>query len=589
MYVRDDLIGGGRIDLGHDQWWKGAVVYQIYPRSFQDSNGDGYGDLEGIRSRLGYLKNLGVDVLWLSPIYRSPQADNGYDISDYRDIDPLFGTLEDFDRLLADVHALGMKLIMDLVVNHSSDEHPWFVQSRSSKGNPKRDWYYWRPARPGYRPGEPGAEPNNWGSFFSGSVWEYDEATGEYYLHLFHKKQPDLNWENPEVRRAVYDMMNWWLDRGVDGFRMDVINLISKTPGLPDGPVPEGGLYGDGFPHYGHGPRLHEFLAEMHREVFDGRGGTGSGIDAPMTVGETPGVRPDNVTLFTDPARRELDMVFQFEHVDLGLENGKFRPRSLAVGELADSLDRWQRAQADRGWNSLYLDNHDQPRAVSRFGDEAHRDASATALATVVHLLRGTPYIYQGEELGMTNTVFESLDDFRDVETLRYYQEAVGAGEDPEAVLRGLAAMGRDNARTPVQWDGAAPNAGFTGAVPWLGVNPNYQRINAAAQMGDPSSVHEYYRRLIALRHSLPVIALGSYERLECEARAVYAYRRTLGESQLIVVANLSSEPVEPGVLVDVPTDLVQVLGNGDCARGFEQDLAPWEARVYLRGFTTGA
>ena len=388
MLFSEELISSREAGLGHDDWWKGAVVYQIYPRSFQDSDGDGVGDLRGVRSRLDYLEALGVDVLWLSPVCRSPQADNGYDISDYRSIDPLFGTMEDFDALLGDAHARGMKLVMDLVVNHSSDEHPWFAASRSSKDDPKRDWYYWRPPRPGRAPGEPGAEPNNWGSFFSGSAWTLDEATGEYYLHLFHRKQPDLNWENPRVRAAVHAMMNWWLDRGVDGFRMDVINLISKAPGLPDGEVLDGRAWGEGFPLVSEGPRLHEFLAEMRREVFDGRGGAGA--DVPLAVGEAPGVRIDKARLYSGAARRELDMVFQFDHVDLGLEAGKFRPRPLRPGELADCLSAWQEALADDGWNSLYLDNHDQPRAVSRFGDEEHWYASATALATALHLLRGT-------------------------------------------------------------------------------------------------------------------------------------------------------------------------------------------------------
>lgn len=461
MFFRDDALSAGN-GLGPDEWWKGAVVYQIYPRSFKDSNGDGFGDLEGIRQKLDYLKNLGVDVLWLSPIYASPQADNGYDIADYYDIDPMFGTLEDFDCLLADVHERGMRLVMDLVVNHSSDENPWFVESRSSRDNPKRDWYIWRDPRPGHVGGEAGAQPNNWGSFFSGSAWAWDEATGQYYLHLFDKKQPDLNWDNPEVRAAVYEMMNWWLDRGVDGFRMDVINLISKDPALPDGIVYPGRAWGEGYPHFSEGPHLHDYLAEMRREVFAGRAGT-------MTVGECPGVRRDNVLLFTDPARRELDMVFQFDHVDLGLEAGKFHPRPLRPGELADCLSAWQEAQGSVGWNSLYLDNHDQPRAVSRFGDEAHRYASATALATALHMLRGTPYVYQGEELGMTNGVFHGLDDFRDVEALRYYREAVAAGRTPSR-----------------SWPGCAPPAATTGGPPFNGTRGR-TRASPTAPRGSAS------------------------------------------------------------------------------------------------------
>lgn len=576
MFFSHDALNPTGNGLDADHWWKGAVVYQIYPRSFKDSNGDGYGDLEGIRSKLDYLKGLGVDVLWLSPIYASPQADNGYDISDYYGIDPMFGTLEDFDRLLTDVHAHGMRLVMDLVVNHSSDENPWFIESRSSRQNPKRDWYFWRDPRPGFAGGQQGGEPNNWESFFSGSAWQWDEATGQYYLHLFHKKQPDLNWDNPEVRAAVYEMMNWWLDRGVDGFRMDVINLISKNPGLPDGEKYPGRAWGEGFPLFSEGPHLHEYLAEMRREVFDGR-------DAPMTVGETPGVRRDNVLLFTDPARHELDMVFQFAHVDLGLENGKFRPRALRPGELADCLTDWQNAQDQVGWNSLYLDNHDQPRAVSRFGDEAHRYASATALATALHMLRGTPYVYQGEELGMTNGTFEGIDDFRDVEALRYYREATQAGESPESVLNGMRLMGRDNARTPVQWDDG-PHAGFTTGTPWIDVTSNYTEINAASQVGDPNSVYAYYRALTQIRHGLPVIASGDFERIATPTPAVFAYRRTMGDAVATILVNLSDAPAPLGeAAARVPGTLL--LSNRDLPeenRNVPAVLGEWEARVYI-------
>jgi oligo-1,6-glucosidase len=403
-----------------DPWWKSAVVYQIYPRSFADSNGDGIGDLAGITGRLDYLAALGVDVLWLSPIYPSPQDDNGYDISDYTGIDPVFGSLADFDELLAGVHARGLKLVMDLVVNHTSDEHPWFAESRSSKDSPKRDWYVWRPAREGMGAGDPGAEPNNWGSFFSGPAWEFDRATEEYYLHLFSRKQPDLNWDNPEVRDAVHTMMRWWLDRGVDGFRMDVINMISKDPRLPDGHVPVGGLYGDGGPHFLCGPRNHEYLQEMHRQVFADRDGQF------LAVGEMPGVTVDEARLFTDAGRGELDMVFQFEHMNVDHGASKWDPVPFDLRLLKASLGRWQAGLAERGWNSLYWNNHDQPRIVSRFGDDrAHRIRSAKMLATVLHLHRGTPYIYQGEELGMTNAPLASIDDFRDIESLNHYATAV--------------------------------------------------------------------------------------------------------------------------------------------------------------------
>ncbi len=407
------------------QWWKESVVYQIWPRSFADGNGDGIGDLAGITSRLGYLAALGVDVLWLSPIYPSPQDDAGYDISDYQDIDPTFGSLEQFDALLAAVHKRGMKLVMDLVVNHTSDEHPWFVESRASKDNLKRAWYWWRPAREGMSAGDPGAEPNNWGSVFSGPAWELDDKTGEYYLHLFSRKQPDLNWENPEVRQAVYSMMRWWLDRGIDGFRMDVINFISKNTSLPDGHVHDGSLYGDGMSHFVDGPRIHEFLQEMHSEVFAGRKGL-------ITIGEMPGVTVEEAKLYTDPARRELNMVFQFEHVQVDYGPTRWDVRPLRLRDLKAVLGRWQAGLAEVGWNSLYWNNHDQPRVVSRFGDDGeHRVRSAKMLSTVLHLHRGTPYLYQGEELGMTNAPFASIGDFRDIQSLNHYAEAVSAGADP--------------------------------------------------------------------------------------------------------------------------------------------------------------
>jgi oligo-1,6-glucosidase len=561
------------------EWWKRAVVYQVYPRSFQDSDGDGVGDLRGILQRLDHLERLGIDVIWLSPIYRSPHADNGYDISDYQEIDPAFGTLADFTELLTAVHARGMKLVMDLVVNHTSDEHPWFLESRASRHSPKRDWYWWRPARPGNEPGRPPAEPTNWESFFSGSTWTLDEHTGEYYLHLFASKQPDLNWDNPEVREAIYAMMRWWLDRGVDGFRMDVINLISKHPDLPDGQVADGKGYGDGFPHYSAGPRLHDYIQEMRREVFDGRG-------ALFTVGETPGVTTAEAALFSDPARRELDMVFQFDHVSLDHGDGKFRPRPLEAGELAESFTVWQHALADVGWNSLYLSNHDQPRPVSRFGDAGQwwRE-SATALATILHLQRGTPYIYQGEELGMTNAPFDQIDDYRDVESLNHFAEAVRRGEAPAAVMAGLMAMSRDHARTPVQWD-ATTHAGFTDGVPWIRVNPNHLYINAAAQYDDPTSVFAHYRALTDLRHRLPVVADGDFARLDAGHPAVFAFHRTLDTEQMLVIANLSSSTVTPELPDAVRSawrDVRPILTNGVGDDGVEVRLNPWEAKVYSR------
>ncbi len=409
-------------DVADRDWWKSAVVYQVYPRSFADSDGDGVGDLGGILHRLDHLERLGVDVVWLSPVYRSPMADNGYDISDYQDVDPLFGSLAQLDDLIAALHARGMKLVMDLVVNHTSDAHAWFAESRSSRDSPKRDWYWWRPPRDGYAGGEPGAEPTNWASVFSGPAWAYDPTTGEYYLHIFAAEQPDLNWENPEVRQAVYAMMRWWLDRGVDGFRMDVINLISKVVSLPDDPA------GNASAYVLNGPRIHEFLQEMHDAVFAGRP---AGL---LNVGETPSCSVEQARLYTDAARGELDMVFQFEHVDLDSgPGGKWDIVPMTMLDLKRSLGRWQDGLADVGWNSLYLGNHDQPRCVSRFGNDSpeHREQSAKALATVLHLHRGTPYVYQGDELGMSNVGFTSVEQLRDIESLNQYAAAVAAGGTP--------------------------------------------------------------------------------------------------------------------------------------------------------------
>ena len=565
-----------------DPWWRSAVVYQVYPRSFADGDGDGVGDLPGLRSRLDHLQDLGVDVVWLSPVYRSPMDDNGYDISDYQDVEPVFGTLEDLDGLVDDLHRRGMRLVMDLVVNHTSDEHPWFVASRSSRDDPRRDWYWWRPARDGMQPGAPGAEPTNWTSSFSGSAWTFDEASGEYYLHLFSRKQPDLNWENPEVRRAVHAMMRWWLDRGVDGFRMDVINFISKDVSLPDASSPTGAAYADGFQHYVSGPRIHEFLAEMHREVFAGRDG------AFLTVGEMPGVTVDDARLFTDPARGEVDMVFQFEHVQLDHGLDKWDVRPLDLRDLKASLGRWQAGLADVGWNSLYWDNHDQPRAVSRFGDDgAFRVESAKMLATVLHLHRGTPYVYQGEEIGMANFPFTSVEQFRDIESVNHWAHTVGAGlARAEDVLPALQAMSRDNARTPVQWD-AGPHAGFTTGEPWLAVNPDHVEVNVAAQRDDPDSVLAHYRRLIALRHEEPVVVSGDFTMLLPQDERVYAFTRTLGGTSLLVLGNFSGEPAPAPVPEAADWAAAELLVGHEGAAGTDADpivLAPWEGRVYRRG-----
>jgi oligo-1,6-glucosidase len=552
--------------------WRRWVVYQVYPRSFADSDGDGVGDLRGIISRVDYLHRLGVDVVWLSPVYRSPMDDNGYDISDYTDIDPLFGTLADLDELIAELHARGMKLVMDLVVNHTSDEHPWFTESRSSRDNPKRDWYWWRDT------------PPNWESLFLGPAWTFDDKTGQYYLHLFSAKQPDLNWENPEVRQAVYAMMRWWLDRGVDGFRMDVINMISKDTSLPDTTPRPGSRYGPAFQYFICGPRNHEFMQEMYREVFAGR-------DAHvLTVGEMPGVTVPEAVLFTDPARHELDMVFQFQHVQLGMGANKFDLRPLHLPDLKASMADWQLGLAERGWNSLYFGNHDQPRSVSRFGDDGpHRVTSAKTLATVLHLHRGTPYVYQGDELAMANAPFTAITDYRDIETLRFYAEAAERpGADLPALLAAMAKMSRDQGRTPVQWD-ASSGAGFTtgSSTPWLAVNPDHTTVNAAAQVGDPGSVFEHYRRLIALRHEDPLVTDGDFELLLPDHPAIWAFLRRTAEAELLVAANFSAEVT--GVRLPLDADwagasvVLTSLSDDPQQPPPDLKLRPWESVVWRR------
>ena len=558
-------------------WWKSAVVYQIYPRSFSDSDGDGVGDVRGIIQRLDHLSALGVDVIWLSPIFRSPQDDNGYDISDYTDVDPLFGTLQDVDELIGALHKRGMKLIMDLVVNHTSDEHPWFVESRDP-ASAKRDWYVWRPPRDGIAPGAPGAEPTNWGSYFMGPAWEFDPARGEYFLHLFSRKQPDLNWENPEVRQAVYSMMNWWVQRGVDGFRMDVINLISKTLPLVDGePTPGmGGLCYDPA-LVTNGPRLEEFLKEMNAAV---------GISARelFTVGEMLMVDVDQARRYTARDADELGMVFTFEHMNLDQQPGlsKFLLAPLHLPALKANLAQWQYGLAEDGWNSLYWNNHDQPRVVSRFGDdsEEHRVTSAKTLGTVLHMLRGTPYVYQGEELGMTNAGYTAIGQYADIESVNFYGLATTSGLAADDVLAGLAGKSRDNARTPVQWD-AGPNAGFTTGRPWLPVNGNHVTINAVAARDDADSVFHHYRRLIALRHELEIVREGRFDLLLPDHEQVFAYTRTLADQVLVVTANLSGQPVriDPADLPDLATAKVLLATHADPTPG---TLRPWESTIYL-------
>ena len=540
MPERSEVVGEDRQGPRPSGDWRNWVVYQVYPRSFAVSDGDGVGDLPGLLSRLDHLEYLGVDAVWLCPVYKSPMDDNGYDISDYQDIDPLFGTLRDLDELIEALHGRGMKLVMDLVVNHTSDEHPWFVESRSSPDNPKRDWYWWHDPRPGAKGGVPGAEPTNWESHFSGPTWAWDEATGQYYLHIFSRKQPDLNWENPEVRQAVYAMMRWWLDRGVDGFRMDVINMISKDTSLPDTTARPGSLYGPADQYFTCGPRNHEFLQEMYREVF------ASGPDHVLTVGETPRVTIPEAVLFTDADRGELDMVFQFEHVWLDVGEHRYDLRPLQLPALKASLAAWQEGLAERGWNSLYWGNHDSPRAVSRFGDDGpYRVESAKTIATVLHLHRGTPYVYQGDELGMTNSPFNSIADYRDIEALNFYATALAKGDvDLDALLVAMGRRSRDHGRTPMQWD-ARPGAGFTNGEPWIAINPNHQTVNAAQQLGNPGSVLEHHRRLIALRHADPIVTEGGFQLLVPDHPAVWAFLRLGADACLLVAANWSSAQVE--------------------------------------------
>ena len=547
-------------------WWKEAVIYQIYPRSFADSNGDGIGDLNGITAHLDYLEALGIDVIWLSPVYKSPNDDNGYDISDYRDIMDDFGTMEDFDRLLAEAHRHHIKIVMDLVVNHTSDEHAWFIESRSSKDNPHRDYYIWKEPKNG-------KEPNNWGSCFGGSAWELDERTGMYYLHCFSKKQPDLNWENPKVRDEVFDMMNWWCEKGIDGFRMDVISMISKDQSYPDGPV-EDGLYGSFGPYVCNGPRVHEFLQEMNNRVL-------SHYDL-LTVGEAAGVTIDEAKKYANSDGTELGMVFQFEHVDLVKSPiGKWTDQKPQLTDFRRVMNKWQYELEGKAWNSLFLDNHDQPRVVSRFGNdsEAYRVISAKMLATCLHMMKGTPYIYQGEELGMTNVYFDKLEDYRDIESINAFHQYVDSGiVKADDMMRYLKEISRDNARTPMQWDDSK-NAGFTDGTPWINVNPNYKEINAKAAVADPDSVFHYYQELIKLRHTLPIIVYGKFQGLLDDSETIYAYERHLDGQVLTVACNFTDQEQDCTLFDDLAGE--ELISNYKEHKAGK--LQPYEARVILR------
>lgn len=556
----------------NEKWWKNAVVYQIYPRSFKDSNGDGIGDLEGIYEKLDYLAELGIDVIWMSPVYKSPNDDNGYDISDYQDIMDDFGTMDDFDRVLKKAHSLNIKIMMDLVVNHTSDEHKWFIESKKSKDNPYHDYYMWAD------PDKNGNPPNRWESCFSGSAWEYVESVGQFYLHSFSRKQPDLNWDNPKVREEVFKMMTWWCDKGIDGFRMDVISMISKYPGLPDGPENGNGYTGNTSCD---GPNIHKYLREMNEKVLSKY--------RLITVGECPGVNAEQAKKYANIDGSELDMIFQFEHVSGSAlkpcHHGKWDGEAMTMPELRANFTKWQKDLEGCAWNSLFLSNHDQPRCVSRFGNdsEQYRELSAKMLATMTHFQKGTPYVYQGEELGMTNAYMENIADYRDIESLNAYKELTTKENIPAKTVMGyIKAVGRDNARTPMQWD-ASDNGGFTSGTPWLQVNKNYKTINAAAQVNDPDSVFAYYKKLIALRHTNEVMVNGVYDVLIPDHPQIYAYTRTLGDKQLLVLCNDSDTNVA------IPAELQEKIhaANNIIIQNYkdtdESTLRPYEAVVYAR------
>jgi len=536
------------------KWWHSSVVYQIYPRSFNDSNGDGIGDINGIREKLDYLKELGIDVIWLSPVYKSPNDDNGYDISDYCDIMDEFGTMDDMEKLLKEANEKGIKILMDLVVNHTSDEHKWFIEAKKSKDNKFRDYYIWRDPVNGH-------EPNNLGSCFSGSAWQYDESTDQYYLHLFSKKQPDLNWENENVRNEVYKMMNFWIDKGIGGFRMDVIDLIGK---VPDEMIT------------GNGPKLHDYLQEMNKAALEGH-------DL-LTVGETWGATPEIAKLYSNPKRKELSMVFQFEHIGLDQIEGKEKwdVKPLDLLDLKKVLSKWQTELEGEGWNSLFWNNHDLPRIVSRWGnDREYRVESAKMLATLLHGMKGTPYIYQGEELGMTNVRFEDINEYNDIETLNMYKDRISKGYSHDEIMASIYAKGRDNARTPMQWD-STENAGFTTGKPWLKVNKNYKFINAEDCLQDKDSIFYHYKKLINIRKHNDTIIYGNYKLLLPEDKNVFAYSRELNGDKIVVVCNFYNKEINLNFKEDF-NNVEILLSNYKDSSILMKDLKlrPYEAIMY--------
>lgn len=551
-------------------WWKKSVVYQVYPKSFYDSDGDGFGDLNGLCEKLPYLEKLGIDVIWLNPIYKSPQVDNGYDISNYREIEPKLGTMEDFDHLLAEAHKRGIRIILDLVVNHTSDKHPWFEEAKKSKENPYHDYYIWKDE-----------VVNNWGSSFGGSTWEYVEEIGQYYLHLFAKEQPDLNWENPKVREDVYDILRFWLEKGIDGFRMDVITLISKDPAYPDGPIIQNKAYGSYYAGCASGPKVHDYLQEMNQEVL-------SKYDV-MTVGEAPHTSADEAMPYTAADRHELNMVFHFDHMHLDYdENGKYAKNRVKLTDLKQVMTEWQeKMQSCNGWNSLYWSNHDQARAVTRFGNESpeYRVISAKMLGTVLHMMQGTPYIFEGEELGMTNAFFDKIEDYRDLEAIDTFKDFTGRkGFSAKDTLELLRLKSRDNARTPMHWDDSK-NAGFTNGTPWIDVIGNYKEINVKECLEDKNSVFYYYQKLIQLRHEMPIITDGVYELLDEENEKVYTYLRKGENETLVIIANFTDETISYHVDNKVQAkDSELVISNyEDAPEKFSNEitLKPYGAYVY--------
>lgn len=555
------------------EWWKEAVVYQIYPQSFKDTNNDGIGDLNGIKEKLPYLKKLGIDVIWLNPIYQSPMVDNGYDISDYYAISPEFGTMSDFDALIFEAKKQGIKIILDLAVCATSSEHQWFLESKKSVDNPYSDYYIWRDAKPD------GSEPNNWGSIFGGgSAWKWDENRKQYYLHLFATEMPDLNWANPKVRQEVYKNMRFWLDKGVAGFRLDSISLISKNQDFPDTPdVPEGEF---GSPYFGasNGPHVHEYLQEMNREVL-------SQYDGLMTVGEATRTPVEKAVLYTDPVRKELNMIFQFDHmhVDYG-EYGRYSDLRFKLSDLKKSMVQWQDKLHEHGWNSLYWNNHDQPRTVSHFGNDSEefREKSAKMLATVLHFQQGTPFIFQGEEIGMTNANFNKIEEYRDLESHNMYQKFSDMGLPEEKVLTFLKYKSRDNARTPMQWDNTV-NGGFSSYEPWISTNKNYSQINVASDLANSESIFYYYQKLIRLRKELPVMVDGEFTPVQMEDSAVFAYTRALNNEKLLIVGSFSDKRIR----FELPTEFLDdpeiIMNNYD--KAVQQNgvlyLRPYEAVVY--------